>query len=149
MAVFVDDDTSLKSAVSVRGGLGPDVHAHAAVLAVGGRGEVGVVGAGAVLGVEDDEVVALAALAVVVGLEVAGRLGEAEVVQQVVVRVGRVEELGDRGVGVRRRGRQRRVPVVLELERRACRAVVAEVVRTAVGVGLRDAVVCWGKKQSR
>lgn len=128
MGVFVDDDTGLEGAIPVGGGQGPDVHAHAAVLSIGGSGEVGVVSAGAVLGVEDDEVVALAALSVVVDLEIAGRLGEAEVVQQVVVHVGRVEELGDRSVGVGRGRRQGSVPLVLELLGRAFRAVVAEVV---------------------
>lgn len=80
VAVFVDDDTRLEGTVPVRGRLGPDVHSHTAVLSIGGRSEVGVVRPGAVLGVEDDEVISLATLSVVVGLEVAGRLGESEVV---------------------------------------------------------------------
>lgn len=116
MAVFVDDHTGLKSTVPVGGGLSPDVHPHTAVLAIGGSGEVGVVGARAILRVEDDEVVTLATLSVVVRLEVTGLLGESEIVQKVVVCVRSVEELGDRGVGVGRRRRQSRVPVVLELE---------------------------------
>lgn len=91
----MNDDPGLKGAVPVRRAVRPDVHAHAAHLAVRRRREVGVVGAGAVLRVEDDEVVGLAALAVVVDLEVARGLVEAELVQQVVVLVGRIEELRD------------------------------------------------------
>jgi hypothetical protein len=50
------------------------------------------------LGVQDDKVVADAALRVVVELEVTSALGEAEQVQQVVVGVGSVEQLGNRGI---------------------------------------------------
>ena len=64
--------------------------------AIGGRVEVGVVGVAAVLGFGVDLVVAEPALAVVVDLEVAGRLGEAVVVGDVVDDVVPVEQVGDR-----------------------------------------------------
>ena len=49
VGVLVDDDAGVEGAVALRRGAGPDVHAHARHLAVGRGGEVGVVGAGAVL----------------------------------------------------------------------------------------------------
>lgn len=96
--VLVHHDAGLERAVAAGRRLRPQVHAHAAWAAVGRRGEIGVVGAGAVLGVEDDVVAARAAEALVGDLEVVGGLGEAEGVQQVVVLVRGVEELRDRGV---------------------------------------------------
>jgi hypothetical protein len=114
--VLVDDDAGFEGAVAPGLGAVPHVHAHARLLAVGGRLEVGVVQACgvlvvglvlvrgihtcAVLGVQVDKVVTYASLAIVVGLEVAGCLGEAELVEQVVVFVGGVEELGDGRVDV-------------------------------------------------
>ena len=95
MSVLVDDNTGLE--VTITGWLGgsPGVHSHAAVLAIWGSSEVGVVGARAVLSVADGEVVALTSLAVVVHLEVTGLLSETESVENVVVGVGGVEQLGD------------------------------------------------------
>lgn len=142
MAIFVDDHTGLERAVSVGGGLSPDVHPHASILTIRRGGEVGIVSAGAILGVENDEVVASAALAVVVDLEVAGLFGEAKIVQKVVVDVRRVEKLGDRSIRVSGGRRQRLIPVVFELERRAGGAVVVEVVRPAIRVCLSDTIVC-------
>ena len=85
------------------------VHLHPRRGAVGRRGEVGVVGAsaGAVLGVGLDGVVAQAAAAVVVGLEVARGRREAVLVMDVVENVVPVEQIGDRGLRVveRRSGR--------------------------------------------
>lgn len=81
MTVFVDNDAGLEGAISIRGRLCPNVHPHPSVLSIGRGGEVSIVGAGAVLRVEDDEVVTLATLSVVIGFEVAGLLGEAEVIQ--------------------------------------------------------------------
>ena len=99
--VFVDDDAGLEGAVAHGVGVVPDVHPHARHLAVGGRGEVGVVQTAAVLRVEDDVVAADAAAVAVVDFEVTGRFGEAEVPEEVVVVVGGVEELGygSRSVG--------------------------------------------------
>lgn len=91
VSVLVEDDAGLKGSVALWGGFGPHVHAHAAGLAVGRGGEVGIVGAGTVLGAEDGKVVALAAKTGVVDLEVVGGLGEAERVQQIVVHVDSVE----------------------------------------------------------
>jgi hypothetical protein len=106
--------------------------------------EVGVVGSGAVLGVQDDGVVALATGVVVVGLEVTGGLVEAEGVEEVVVDVGGVEELGDRGVGVLLRVGLGEGEGVLELRAWGVRAVVVEVVVVAIVVGLGDTVVSAG-----
>lgn len=100
VSILVDHDSSLKGAVAVRRRLGPDVHAHAAGLAIRRSGKVGVVGARAVLGVQDDIVISQAALPVSVVLEVTGLFGEAQGVKQIMVDIGSVEELDDRCVDV-------------------------------------------------
>lgn len=141
VGVLVDDDALLERAVTSGGGHGPDVHPHAAVAAVSGSGKVGIVGARAVLGVQDDKVIAQATLAIVVRLEVAGNLVETEDVQQVVVLVGSVEQLGDGsitvvcGVGLGQR------EGVLKGPGCAGWAVVVEVVVASVGVDLGNGVV--------
>ena len=99
----MDDNTSLEAGVAVGGRSVPDVHAHARLLAIRRSGEVGVVGARAILGVQDDIVGATAASTVVVDLEVTGSFVEAESVEQVVVSVRGVEQLGDGSIYVRRR----------------------------------------------
>lgn len=142
--VLVDDDTGLEGAVTVGGGLGPDVHSHAAGLAIGGSGKVGVVGAGAVLGVQDGKVAAGASLALVVDLEVTGRLVETEGVEQVVVLVASEEQLGDRGVPVGRGGSRRGGPGVLKLVLGLGGAVVVQVSVATSGVGLGNGVVTTG-----
>lgn len=94
--VLVDDDTGLEGAVADRGAQVPQVHAHASRLAVGRRAEVSVVRTSTILGVDNGKVGALATLARVAGLEVIRRLGEPELVQEVMVCVHCVEQLGDR-----------------------------------------------------
>lgn len=145
MGVLVDDDTSVEAGVTPRGRVVPDVHAHAGHLAIGGSGEVGVVGARAVLGVKDDIVIAAATCAVVVHLEVASGFVEAEGVEQVVVGVRDVEQLGDRRIHVRgRSGRGRRVGKDVVVAAASTRPVVVEVAAASTGVGLRDGVVATG-----
>lgn len=142
----MDDDALLEGAVTSGGGHSPDVHPHAAVAAIGGSGKVGVVGARAILGIQDDKVIAQTTLAVVVGLEVAGNLVEAEEVQQVVVLVGSVEQLGDGGITVVRGVGLGQREGVLKGPGCAGWAVVVEVVVASVGVDLGNGVVtaCGG-----
>lgn len=142
--VLVDDDTGLEGAVTVGGGLGPDVHSHASGRAIGGSGKVGIVGAGAVLGVEDGEIAAGASLALVADLEVTGLLVESEGVEEIVVLVAGEEELSDRGVAVGRGGSGRGGPVVLELVGGAGGTVVVQVGVATSGVGLSNGVVTTG-----
>lgn len=144
VGVLVDDDAGLEAAVAAGSRLGPEVHAHAPVGAIGGSEEVGIVGSRAVLGEEDDKVVTGTALALVVDLEVTGGLGEAESVQQVVVVVGSVVELGDGGIDVGGRGGQAGGVLVVEVVRGAGGAVVGKVSSAAAGVGLSNAVVATG-----
>jgi hypothetical protein len=138
----VDDNTCLEAGVALRSGSIPDVHAHARLLAIRRSGEVGVVGARAILGVQDDIVGATATSTVVVDLEVTGSLVEAEGVEQVVVGVRGVEQLGDGSVYVRRwwsgRGGVREDVVVAAT---TARPVVVEVAGATGGVGLGDGVV--------
>lgn len=142
--VLVDNDTSLEGAVTTRSRVGPEVHPHAAILTIWGGRKISIICSAAILGVKDDKVVALTTLTVVVGLEVAGRLVEAEGVQQVVQLVGRVEELGDGGVPVRDGvGGGDRVGV-LEDERGGAGAVVVEVAGAAGRVDLGNGVVATG-----
>lgn len=102
VGVLVDDDAGLEGAVADRSALGPEVHSHPSGLTVGWRAEVGIVSAGAVLGIDNGEVAALASLAVVAGLEVVRRLCEPELVQEVVVSVYRVKQLCDRSIVCRK-----------------------------------------------
>ena len=116
-----------------------------AALAVGGRLEVGVVGAGRVLDGDSDAVIALAALAEVVGLEVERGLGEAVLVRDVVQRVDDVEGVHACRVDVHRRRRLlARDHRVVEDEARAglasrrarARLVGDNVVALGVGAGV-------------
>lgn len=144
VGVLVDDDTGLEGAVAVGGGLVPHVHSHAAGAAISRGSKVGVVGAGAVLGVEDDKVITSTALAVVVGLEVTGRLIESESVEQVVILVGGVVELGNGGIPVVLLLGQLSRVLVLELALGAVGAVVIEISAAASGVDLGNTIVAAG-----
>ena len=141
VGVLVDDYTGFEAAVALGGGFGPDVHPHAAGLAIRRSGEVGVVGAGAVLGVQDDHVIADTTLTVVVGLKVTGRFIEAEGVKKVMVSVRGVEQLRDGSIHIRRW--RRHGCCVREAESRtgACWAVVVEVSGSSAWVGLSNTVV--------
>ena len=118
-------------------GRGPDEHLHARALAVGRRAEVRVVGAAAVLRLGAHGVVAGAAAAVVVDLEVAARLVEAVLVLDVVDDVVPVEQVRHRGrpVGARR---LRQVQREVEVERRRRRS----------GSSPRPAS-CWRRRRCR
>jgi hypothetical protein len=77
MSVLVRNNIVLEGAVTVGGSVRPGVHAHLARLAIGGGSKVGVVSAGRVLNGNLNTVVLSTALAVVVLLEVVGRLVKA------------------------------------------------------------------------
>ncbi len=114
MAVLVNDDACLEVAIPVRRGGRPQVHPHARHGTVRRSGKVlvtkgdqrsgrvtllpgthGVVSTLARLSIGQDGVAAPPAVAPVLHLKVARDLVKAETVQQVVVHVGCVEELGD------------------------------------------------------
>lgn len=141
MSVLVDDDTGFEGSVSPWLGLVPHVHAHPCTLTVDGRLEVGVVQAGAVLGVEVNEIVTNASLAVVVGLEVSGLLGEAQLVEQIVVGVCGVEELGDGRIDVALPVALFGAVIVLEVQIAAVGTREVEVVIAVFPVALCDSVV--------
>jgi hypothetical protein len=122
VSVLVNDDTSLKSAVSERIGIVPHVHPHACSLAIRWGSKVGVVESAAILCVEENKVITNTTLSVVVDLEVSCLLVEAERVQQVVINVGSVEQLGDRSVRVALEIRLIGGVGVMELEVRADRS---------------------------
>ena len=135
--VLVHDHAVVEVGVAGGGREGPHEHLHPGSQPVGRGGEVGVVGAAAVLGLGLDRVVAERAVAVVVDLEVARRLVEAVAVEHVVGPVVGVVEVRDRRRPVRRR---RLGQVQREVEdqagasvRRAAR--VGQVVVVEVGVG--------------
>ncbi len=146
VGVFVDDDTSLKGAVPVRGAVGPEEHLHPRVTTIYRGRESRVVHSGPVLGVKNDAIVTPTTLAVVVDLEVTRNLGEAKGVQEVMVYVGRVEKLRNRRVLVGLRFRRVGHVRVLEFQGRAARPVVVFVGATAAGVDLCKAVVAPGRR---
>lgn len=143
VGVLVENDAGFKGGVPLRGGFGPEIHAHAAGFSVGWRGEVCVVGAGAVLGAEDGKVVAFAAKTGVVDLEIIGRLGEAEGVQKIMVHVDSVEQLGRGGVIVRGWVHDAGVVGILELVSRRRGLVVVQVAVVVEDAGLAIRV-CLG-----
>src|SRR5690606_2948564 len=104
VAVLVRDDAVVEVAVALWAREAPQVHLHARALAVDGRDEVGVVDTTAVLGLGADVVVAEAAVAVVVDLEVPRRLVPAVAPEDVVDDVVPVEQVGDGGLAVGARG---------------------------------------------
>ena len=121
-------------AVDVRRRRVEDIHLHAARRAVGGGGKVRVVRARAVLRIGQHRVVAEPAASEVVRLEVARRLGEAELVEAVVDEIAPVEEVRDRGVPV---GAWRLREVHREVEHAARRALRARQIRHVVRVRVR------------
>lgn len=147
VGVLVEDHTGFKGCVALGGGFGPHVHAHAAGFSVGWGGKVGVVGAGAVLGAEDGKVVAHAAEAGVVDLEIVGSLGETERVQKIVVHVDGVKQLGRGGVEVRGWVHDAGVVGIFEFVSRRCGLVVVQVAlvientNLSIGIGLGDGIV--------
>jgi hypothetical protein len=140
----VDDDAGFETAVAPRVGAVPHVHPHASGLAVWGCGEVGVVQAGAVLGVEDGEVVSDAAGAVVVDFKVAGFLVEAEGVKKVVVGVCSVEELRDRSICVAFPVALLKGIRILEVQAGVRRTGLVDIIGSVLVVGLGNAVVTPG-----
>ena len=134
--VLVHDDVGVERAVHVRVGVRADVHLHPRARAVRGRHEVGVVAAGVELVADVGAALHLGvygiargpAAAVVVGLEVPRRLGEAVAVEHVVDDVGEVEKLRGGGVGVGR-------GVLREVQREGERERGAAVRRGVGGVG--------------
>lgn len=81
VSVLMDDNGGVETGISLGGRSGPDVHAHARVLAIRGGCEVRVVGSRAILGVQNDFVVATPAGAVDICLKVACSLVETENVE--------------------------------------------------------------------
>lgn len=155
--VLVDHDTGFEGSVSPRLRPVPHVHSHSCWLAVDWSLEVGVVEACivsvtslvwvervqtcAILSIQVNKVVAYTSLAIVVGLEVPCCFREAELVKQVVVRVGSVEELGDRCIDVFLPVTLLGVVRVLEVKVCLMWSRKVEVVCTIVPVALGNAIV--------
>jgi hypothetical protein len=100
LRVLMNNNTSLEAAVTVRRRLRPDVHAHTRKLAIRRCSKVSIVGTGPVLGVQDNLVVPKTTLVIIVDLKVSSAFIEAKNMEQIMVRVGRVEKLGNRRVNV-------------------------------------------------
>ena len=99
---LVNNNTGFDVSISVGRVRVPDVHSHSTLLAVRRGHKVGIVAGRVVrvLCIGNYSVTASTALAKVVHLEVARHLVESESVEQVVVHVGRVEQLGDSHVDI-------------------------------------------------
>ena len=100
MRVFVQNDRGIEVTVAVRFGINEDIHLHASRFAVGWRGEVGIINAAPVLGIGLHRVPADATSAKIIILKVAGGLGEAQIVQSVMIPVAPIKELHHRRLAV-------------------------------------------------
>src|SRR5580765_1243205 len=101
MRVFVEDNGRIQIAVAGRSGAGEDIHLDSWTFSVVGRGEVGVVDSGAILGVSLEDVVSQAAAAEVVVLKVSGSFGETKLVKLVVHPIALIKKLHHRGILMR------------------------------------------------
>lgn len=95
VCVLVDDNTSFKRAIPDGGTPVPNVHSHAGSLTVRRSGEVSIVEARSILGIQVNKIVTNTTRAVVVNLKVACSLVETQVVKEIVVFVRCVEQLGN------------------------------------------------------
>jgi len=93
VGIFVDYDTGVEGAVTMRGRVVPDEHPHSGLGPVCWGCKICVVGSSSILSVQDHSVVALSAFAIVICFEISCGFGEAEVVEEVMVKVCRVPEL--------------------------------------------------------
>src|SRR5258708_11574952 len=138
VGVFVQNYTRVK--VSVPPGRRPieQVHLHAGRRAVRLRGNVGAVESGAILSFGHEGVVSQAAAPEVVALKIAGRLGEAKLVEFVVHEVAQIKGFYDGRGGVIGRVLSGQVHGEVEYARgRALRTgQIGRVVPAAVGVGV-------------
>lgn len=98
--VLVDDDAGFERAVAHRAGVIPEVHSHSRAHPIDRGGKIGIVDSRPILSVENHEILSEAALVVVIDLKVTGGFGEAELVEQIVVLICSVKELGYRGIAV-------------------------------------------------
>lgn len=146
MCVLVDDDSGIKARVSSGGAISPEVHPHSARRAVCRSGKVGIVSTAAILRVQDDEIVATTALAIVVDLKVSSSLVETQKVQEIVILVGRVKQLRDRGITVRDWVSLRSGKGILKLEAAAGWAVVVEVCSASRWVHLGNGIVASSRR---
>lgn len=151
----MDDDTSLEVPIAVRVRGVPKVHPAAAVLTIGRRHEVRVVVPATVLRVRNDGIVLLPTTTKVVLLEVAGNLGEAVAVVQVMNEVGGVEKLSYGRVDVLLcllerifgRGLLRLVRVVESLRRASIGAIIGQPVVATLPVLMSEDVVTPGRRR--
>lgn len=95
MRILVNDNASFEGAVSDGGSIVPQIHPHAAGLAIGWSGKIGVIKPGSVLSIQNDKVLPEAALVIIIDLEVSSSFGEAKFIEQVMISVGGVEELSN------------------------------------------------------
>jgi hypothetical protein len=146
MGVLVDDDSGVKARVSPGGAISPKVHPHSARRAICRCGKVGIVSAAAILRVQDDEIVATTALAIVVDLKVSSSLVETQKVQEIVILVGCVKQLRDGGITVRDWVSLRSGKVVLKLEALAVWAVVVEVCTASRRVHVGNSIVASSRR---
>jgi hypothetical protein len=141
VSVLVDNNTSIKGAITLRVASIPQEHSHTSRLAIRRRREHGVVGVSSILSHENNLVVALTTRTVVVSLEVTSLLIETENMEKVMVLVGSVEELSNGCVTVAGRVGCGWGVLILKGKRLGVGAVVVKVGATSRGVCLGDTVV--------
>lgn len=87
VSVFVNDNTSIETAVAVGNLVVPDEHGHSAGLAIDRGCKVCVVESLSILCVEDNSIASFTSLAIVVGLKISSRLIESKFVKEIMVNV--------------------------------------------------------------
>lgn len=161
MTVFVDDNTSLEVTIPPGSGDVPHIHSHSGHGSVGRSHKVGtgdqrklrvtwvrvnlLVESGPILGVEDDGITTSPTFTKVVGLEVTRELIETESVEQVMVHVAGVEELGDDKVDVLFGGETFRLSILVNKDHAIVDgSVVVHKVRLSFPVFMGDTIVTSG-----
>jgi len=142
----MNNDASLEATVAPGSCAVPHVHSHARTLSIGRSRKVGVVKTGTILRIQIHEVIAYAALTVVVGLEVAGFFSKTQLVKEVMIGVRGIEKLSDRGIDVALPFRIARAVWIPEAEVFAVWAGLVERVILVIPVALGNTIVapCGG-----
>lgn len=137
----MNDNSSVKGAITSWGRICPDEHPHTTWLAIRRRGEISIVCSSCVLSVQDHSIIASPSCTVVVGFEITSRFVETEGVKKVMISVGCVKELGDGGISICSGISVGEIETVVEIGPDGIWSVVVEICSVAFKVCLGDGVI--------